>query len=481
MLNRVIRRGHYVISTGIISDPVGRIGHQAWKATMSVQAHRATLDQRALEDIVALVLDEARKCGADQAEAAATHDIGLSVTARLGDVENLEYTNDRGVGITIYTGSRKGSASTSDFNPEALREAVAKACSFAKYTAPDKYSGLADKELMASDPPELELAYAWELDSETAIRLAIECEDAARGFDRRITNSEGATVATNSGVRAYGNSHGFVGSYRKTSHSMSCVVVGETNGDMERDHWYSAARDPVDLLSPEVIGTTAARRTVERLGARKIKTVKAPVVFAPEIARSFIGHAIGAISGGAQYRRSSFLLGASGEQIFPDFFRIEERPHIPKGLASAPYDAEGVATRDRDIVVDGVLEGYILSSYSARRLGLVTTGNAGGAHNLIVPGNARDMQELLTMMGNGLLVCELIGQGVNAVTGDYSRGAVGFWIENGEVAYPVHEVTIAGNLKDLYLRILAVGGDQDLRGGIRCGSLLVDGMTIAGA
>jgi PmbA protein len=448
---------------------------------MSVQAHRATLDQRALEDIVELTLQEARKLGADQAEAAASHDIGLSVTARLGDVENLEYTNDRGVGITIYMGSRKGSASTSDFNPEALREAVEKACSFAKYTAPDKYAGLADKELMANDPPELDLAHPWELDSETAIRLAIECEDAARSFDKRISNSEGATVATNAGVRAYANSHGFVGSYRKTSHSMSCVVVGETNGHMERDHWYSAARDPADLESLEKIGTTAARRTVERLGARKIKTTKAPVVFAPEVARGFIGHAVGAISGGAQYRRSSFLLDAAGKQIFPDFFRIEERPHIAKALASAAYDAEGVATRDRDVVVDGVLQGYILSSYSARRLGLVTTGNAGGAHNLIVPGNAEDMHALLQMMGDGLLVCEMIGQGVNGVTGDYSRGAVGFWVENGQVAFPVHEITIAGNLKDLYMRIRAVGRDQDLRGGIRCGSLLVDGLTIAGA
>ncbi|HLU08013.1 MAG TPA: metalloprotease PmbA [Woeseiaceae bacterium] len=448
---------------------------------MSVQANRATLDQRALEDIVELVLHEARKLGADQAEAAASHDIGLSVTARLGDVENLEYTNDRGVGITIYMGSRKGSASTSDFNPKALREAVGKACSFAKYTAPDKYAGLADRELMATDLPDLDLAHPWELDSESAIRLAIECEDAARRFDKRISNSEGATVATNAGVRAYANTHGFVGSYRKTSHSMSCVVVGETNGDMERDHWYSAARDPADLEAPDRIGSTAARRTVERLGARKIKTTKAPVVFAPEVARGFIGHAIGAISGGAQYRRSSFLLDAAGNQIFPDFFRIEERPHIPKALASAAYDAEGVATRDRDIVVDGVLQGYILSSYSARRLGLVTTGNAGGAHNLIVPGNAEDMQELLQMMGDGLLVREMIGQGVNGVTGDYSRGAVGFWVENGEVAFPVHEITIAGNLKDLYMRIRAVGRDQDLRGGIRCGSLLVDGLTIAGA
>ena len=439
------------------------------------------MDQRALEDIVELVLNEARKRGADQAEAGASHDIGLSVTARLGDVENLEYTNDRGVGITIYKDSRKGSASTSDFNPEALREAVAKACSFARYTAPDKCAGLADERSMASNPPDLDLAHPWALDSEDAIRLAIECEDAARSFDKRISNSEGATVATNSGVRAYGNSHGFIGSYRKTSHSMSCVVVGETDGEMERDHWYSTARDPGALDSAQSIGATAARRTVERLGARKIKTVKAPVVFAPEIARGFIGHAIGAISGGAQYRRSSFLLDAAGEQIFPDFLRIEERPHIPKGLASAPYDAEGVATKDRDIVVDGMLQGYVLGSYSARRLGLKTTGNAGGAHNLIVPGNAEGLDALLKTMGEGLLVCELIGQGVNGVTGDYSRGAVGFWVENGEIAYPVNEITIAGNLRDLYMRIVAVGRDQDLRGGIRCGSLLVDGMTIAGA
>lgn len=448
---------------------------------MSVQEHRAAMDRRALEDIVELVLAEAQKRGAEQAEAAASHDIGLSVTARLGDVENLEYTNDRGVGITIYMGSCKGSASTSDFNPEALREAVAKACSFARYTAPDKFAGLADEQLMASDPPDLELSYPWELDSDEAIRLAIECEDAARRYDKRISNSEGATVGTNAGVRAYGNSHGFLGSYRKTSHSMSCVVVGETNGHMERDHWYSTSRDPADLDSPEHVGRTAAHRTVERLGARKIKTVKAPVVFAPEVARGFIGHAIGAISGGAQYRRSSFLLDAAGEQVFPDFFRIEERPHLRKGLASAAYDAEGVATKDRDIVVDGVLQGYILSSYSARRLGLVTTGNAGGAHNLIVPGNAEGQGELLKMMGDGLLVCELIGQGVNGVTGDYSRGAVGFRVENGSIAYPVHEITIAGNLKDLYRRITAVGRDQDLRGGIRCGSVLVDGMTIAGA
>lgn len=448
---------------------------------MSVQGRPAALDGDALEGIIRLILDEARKLGADQAEAGASHDIGLSVTARLGDVENIEYTNDRGVGITIYRGSRKGSASTSDFSPVALREAVAKACSFAQYTAPDKFAGLADSELMAKDPPELDLAHPWELTAEEAIRLAVECEDAARSFDPRIMNSEGATVATNSGVRAYGNTHGFIGSYRKTSHSISCAVVGNTDGHMERDYHYSAARDAADLENAASVGKTAAQRTVDRLGARKIKTIRSPVVFAPEVARGFIGHAMGAVSGGAQYRRSSFLLDAAGQRIFPESISVQERPHIPKGMASAPYDAEGVATRDRDLVVDGVLQGYILSSYSARRLGLQTTGNAGGAHNLIVPGTAEDLRELLKMMDTGLLVHELIGQGVNMVTGDYSRGAVGYWVENGEIVKPVHEVTIAGNLKDLYQRIGAVGRDQDLRGGIRCGSVLVEEMTIAGA
>lgn len=448
---------------------------------MSVQASRAAADTSELERIVRFMLDEAKKLGATQAEASASHDVGLSVTARLGDVENLEYTNDRGAGITIYVGSRKGSASTSDFNREALEEAVAKARSFAKLTAEDQYAGLADAALMAQDPPDLDLAHPWDLDAGRAIALAIECEGAARAFDERIRNSEGATVSTHTGARAYGNSHGFLGSYAATSHSTSCVVIGEADGAMERDYHYSAARDSKDLEPVEEVGRTAARRAVERLGARKIKTTKAPVLFTSDVARGFIGHAIGAIAGGAQYRRASFLLNAAGEQVFPEFLTIEERPHIPKGMASAPFDAEGVATEDRDLVVDGVLAGYLLSSYSARRLGLQTTGNAGGAHNLVLPGNAEDLRALMRTMDRGLLVHELIGQGVNGVTGDYSRGAVGFWVENGEIAYPVHEVTIAGNLKDLYRRIAAIGRDQDLRGGIRCGSLLVEEMTIAGA
>ena len=440
-----------------------------------------SLGQQELEDIVTGALDEARARGVDQAEVAVSHDIGLAATARLGDVENLEYTNDRGIGITVYLGSRKGSASTSDISADAIREAVGKACAFASYTAEDKYAGLADAGRMCSEVPDLDLDHAWNLDAMAAIDLAIACEAAALGYDKRISNSEGATVWTNRGMRAYGNTHGFVGSYATTSHTMSCAVLAETNGDMERDYYYSSARDPDDLDSAESIGVKAATRVLQRLGARKPETTRAPVLFIPELARGFIGHAIGAISGGAQYRRSSFLLEAAGEKIFPEFISIEERPHIPKGLASVPYDGEGVATYDRDIVTDGVLQGYVLSSYSARRLGLETTANAGGAQNLIVPGNAKGLETLLADMGTGLLVEELIGQGVNTVTGDYSRGAVGHWVENGEIRYPVHEITIAGNLRDLYARIVAVGRDQDLRGGIRCGSVLVDGMTIAGS
>lgn len=448
---------------------------------MSSTLSQSSEDQLALQTIVQKLLDEAKRKGADQAEAAANHDIGLSVTARLGDVENLEYTNDRGVGVTVYVGSRKGSASTSDFSDAALVETVAKAMIFAGHTAADEHAGLADADRIATDIPDLSLAHAWDLQTSDAIDLAIECENAAREYDKRISNSEGATVSSSSGACAYGNTHAFLSSFPRSSHSISCMVIGEVNGEMQRDYYYSASRDPAQLESAKAIGEAAAMRTINRLGARKIKTMHSPVVYSAELARGFIGHAIGAVSGGAQYRRSSFLLDAVGEKIFPDFMQIEERPHIVGAMASAPYDAEGVATSDRDLITDGVLQGYILGSYSARRLGLQSTGNAGGAHNLLVAGNAPDQQQLLSQMGTGLLVHELIGQGVNGVTGDYSRGAVGFWVENGEIAYPVHEITIAGNLRDLYMRIAAIGKDQDLRGGIRCGSLLVEDMAIAGA
>ena len=434
-----------------------------------------------LENLVRMALEVASERGVDQAEAVTSVDTGLAATARLGDVENLEYTNDRGLWITVFKDSRKGNASTSDVSPEAIREAVDKACTFAECTAQDEYAGLADAELMCTEVPDLELDHPWSIEASDAIDMAIACEKAGLEFDTRINNSEGATVSSNRGIRAYGNTHGFVGSYTKTNHSISCVVLASENGDMQRDYYYSSARDSADLEDIQAIGEIAGRRAVGRLGARKIPTTKAPVLFIPELARGFIGHAIGAIAGGAQYRRASFLLDAVGEQVFPDFVRIEERPHIPKGLASRAYDGEGVATYDRDIVTDGVLREYILSSYSARRLGLKTTANAGGAQNLFVPGSGGDLQSLLQEMGTGFVVEELIGHGTNMVTGDYSRGAVGQWVENGEIQYPVHEVTIAGNLRDLYPRIAAIGDDQDLRGGIRCGSLLVDEMTIAGA
>lgn len=448
---------------------------------MTQQESRASPGPAELERLVALALDEAKKLGADQAEVGASHDKGLSVTARLGDVENLEYTSDRGIGITVYKDACKGSASTSDISERSIREAVAKACTFATVTAADEYAGLADADLMCADIRDLDLDHEWNIDAQQAIALAIETEAAALEFDDRISNSEGATVETNRGTRTYGNSHGFVGSVSRTSHSITCVVLAESDGVMQRDYFYTAARDPGDLDPADSVGQRAAIRVIDRLGSRKLTTRRAPVLLVPELARGFIGHAIGAIAGGAQYRRSSFLLDAKGKQIFPDFVNIQERPHLLKGMASKSYDAEGVATYDRDIVLGGVLQDYVLGSYSARRLGLKTTANAGGTQNLIVPGGGKDKAALIADMGTGLLVEELIGQGVNGVTGDYSRGAVGHWIENGEVQFPVHEVTIAGNLLDLYQHIVAIGDDQDIRGGIRCGSLLLDEMTIAGA
>jgi len=448
---------------------------------MTTPTTASKLSTAQLEELVGQALVHAKAKGADEAEVAASQDLGLSATARLGEVEHLEYTNDRGIWVTVYCGSRKGSASTSDFTPSAVEEAVQKACSFANFTAADQYAGLADADRMCTELLDLDLDYPWTLDADTAIAMAIECEAVGLGSDPRINNSEGATVSTGRGVRTYGNSHGFLGSYAKTSHTLSCVLLAEQDGHMERDYYYSTARDADDLEPLETVGSTAAKRTLGRLGARKTETARVPVVFAPEVARGFIGHAIGAILGGAQYRRSSFLLDAAGEQLFPEFVRIEERPHIPKGAASRAWDAEGVATYDRDIVAGGVLEGYVLSSYSARRLGLETTADAGGPQNLVVSSNAEDMAALISAMGTGLVVEELIGQGVNGVTGDYSRGAVGHWVENGEIAYPVHEVTIAGNLRDLYQRIELIGADRDLRGGIRCGSLLVGEMTVAGA
>ena len=441
---------------------------------------QAPTDGADLLALVELALEEARVLGASQAEASVSVDVGLSVGVRLGVVETVEYQRDRGMGVTVYFGTRKGSASTADLGAAALRETVAKACSIARYTAEDPCAGLADADCLATDVPDLDLSHPWDLSPERACELALECEAAAMSVDRRVSNSEGAGVSTHRGLRAYGNSHGFLAAYPGTVHSMSCAVLGVEGESMERDYWYTTARDWHELEDAAGVGRLSGERAVRRLGARKLATMRAPVLYAPEVARGLLGHFLGAIRGGSQYRRASFLLDAAGTQVFPDWFAMSERPHLPRALASAPFDQEGVATRDRELVAGGVLEGYVLGSYSARKLGLRTTGNAGGSYNLIVPGRGRDFEGMLALMGRGLLVTELMGQGVNGVTGDYSRGATGFWVEDGRIAYPVHEVTVAGNLRDMYRTMVEVGSDMDSRGGVRVGSVLLEEMTIAG-
>jgi len=448
---------------------------------MDVPSNPVRLAQEDLESIIGRALEEARTRGASQAEAAVSQDTGLSVGVRLGEVETLEHQRDRSMGITVYFGQRKGSASTADFSLEAVRATVAKACSIARFTAEDACSGLADAALMTRAPQNLDLAHPWDLTADRAIEIAKSCEAAALGFDPRINNSEGASLGTHRGLHVYGNTHGFVGGYPTTSHTLSCVVLAGSGEDMQRDYWYSSSRDWHELEQAESIGRESARRTIARLGPRRLRTRRSAVLFAPEIARGLIGHFLAAIRGSSQYRQSSFLLNSVGQQVFPAGFAIAERPHIPKAMGSAPFDDEGVATRDRELIADGVLTGYILSSYSARKLGLQTTGNAGGAHNVIVaPNLAGGTAAMLSRLGTGLLVTELMGQGVNLVTGDYSRGAAGFWVENGAIQYPVAEITIAGNLRAMLKDIAAVGDDVDTRGGTRVGSILLKEMTIAG-
>jgi PmbA protein len=449
--------------------------------SMAVSSNPVRLTQEDLESIIERALEEARARGASQAEAAVSQDTGLSVGVRLGEVETLEHQRDRSMGITVYFGQRKGSASTADFSLDAVRATVAKACSIARFTADDAASGLADATLMTRMPLDLDLSHPWNVSADQAIEIAKACEAAALKFDARINNSEGASLGTHQGLHVYGNTHGFVGGYPTTSHTLSCVVLAGTGEDMQRDYWYSSSRDWRELEQAEAIGRESARRTIARLGPRRIRTRRAPVLFVPEIARGLIGHFVAAIRGSSQYRQSSFLLNSAGQQVFPTGFSIAERPHIPKAMGSAPFDDEGVATRDRELVADGILTGYILSSYSARKLGLQTTGNAGGAHNLLVaPTLAGGIDALLSRLGTGLLVTELMGQGVNMVTGDYSRGAAGFWVENGSIQYPVAEITIAGNLREMLKGIAAVGDDVDVRGGTRVGSILLQDMTIAG-
>ncbi|MBV8405334.1 MAG: metalloprotease PmbA [Gammaproteobacteria bacterium] len=435
-----------------------------------------------LSDVATLALEEARRQGSSQCEVDASVSQGLSVSVRLGEVDTVEYQRDRGLGVTVYFGQRKGTASTADLTPAAVRDTVGKACAIARYTAEDPYAGLVEPEALARDIPDLDLDHPWSLTPAEAIELARSCEAAGLAVDARLGNSEGSAVSSQRHSGVYGNSLGFLAGYSATSHSMSCTLIAQAGDDMQRDYWWSVARDPTELEAAAHIGRTAGERALGRLGAHRLSTRRAPVLYSPDMARGLLRHFIGAISGPSQYRKSSFLLNAAGEQVFPPFITMQEQPHIPKGLASSPFDQEGAATHDRELVRAGVLQGYVLGSYSARRLGLKTTGNAGGIHNLLVTGaqHGLDREGLLQRLGTGLLVTELMGQGVNGVTGDYSRGASGFWVENGAIAYPVHEITIAGNLKSMYRDVVALGSDIDYRGSIRTGSVLIGEMTIAG-
>ncbi|WP_137165609.1 metalloprotease PmbA [Salinimonas lutimaris] len=433
-----------------------------------------------IQNVVDDVLKLAKAKGATQAEASMSKVQGIAVSSRMKDVENVEFTNDGGLGISVYVGKHKGSASTADLSKEALALTVEKAVDIARYTSEDPCTGLADEALMATEFPDLDLYHPQELDPEQAMKIAIEAETAALEYDERIVNSDGAGYNANLGMRVYGNTHGINAGYPSSRYSLSCMMIGASGDDMQRDYAYTVSRMADKLKSPLEVGQEAAKATVDRLGARKINTANVPVLLHRDVASSLFGHYVSAISGGNLYRRSSFLLDKLGEQVFPEWLTIEERPHLKGGLASANFDAEGVATKDLNIVEQGRLAHYLYTTYSSRKLGTQSTGHAGGIHNWIIGHSGQTEQDLLREMGTGLLVTELMGQGVSVVTGDYSRGAAGFWVENGVIQYPVHEVTIAGNLKDMFANIRAIGSERDVRGGVQTGSVLIDNMKIAG-
>jgi PmbA protein len=440
------------------------------------------ISSSALRDIALAAIDHAKRGGADQAEAEVTQGSGLNVTVRMGELETLEHHVDKSLGVTVYVGGRKGNASSGDFSADAIKAAVDKALTIAKYTSADPFAGLADAELMARDIPDLDLYHPWDIDVETATRMAKECEDAGFAVDERIDNSEGGSVSASESEFFYANTHGFVGGYKGSAHYIGCAMVATDGDAMERDDWYTSHRVPSSLESAESVGRKAGERSIARLNPRKLPTQTAPVIFTPALAGGFIGHAISALYGGSLYRKTSFLLDSIGQEIFSPLVNIVDDPHIKRAYASSPFDGEGVACSKRTIVDNGVIRGYFLSAYSARKLNMKSTGNAGGNHNLVVtPTMQGDTAALAKQMQRGLIVTDLMGQGVNPVTGDYSRGAAGFWVENGEIVYPVSEITIAGNLLELYKRIVAIGSDVDQRGSKWVGSLLVDGMQIAGA
>ena len=434
-----------------------------------------------LSDLAQRMLEGASAAGASQAEVNCNEDTGLAVNVRMGEVETVEATRDRGVSITVYFGQRKGSASSADLREESLSATLAQACAIARYAEDDPCGGLADAALMARSLREFDSWHPAPFDADRAIDVALACEAAGREVDPRIGNSDGASMNANASLSVYANSHGFLGSERSTSWSLGCALIAGEGEAMQRDGWYSVALAPGDLESPAAVGRKAAQRTLDRLAPRLLPTGQVPVLFSAEMARSLIGSFLGAVSGGALYRRASFLLDSAGTRVFPEWFAIEEDPFLPRGFRSASFDAEGVATRRSALVEAGIVQRYVLGSYSARQLGLETTANAGGVHNLTVKANAGDLASQMKAMGRGLLVTELMGQGVNPITGDYSRGAAGFWVEGGERAYPVDGITIAGNLRQMFSAIEAVGSDIDPRSHIHVGSLLVGRMTVAGS
>jgi PmbA protein len=445
--------------------------------TQSTLDREAELD--ALESHVRDALRLARRAGASAAEVAAHSSLGLSVNVRLGEVETLEHMRDRGINVTVFVGKRKGSASSADLSAASVGDCVSHALDIARFTQEDSCNGLADPDLLARTFPDLDLWHPATLDADAAIARALRCESAGRD-DERIRNSEGASFDAGLGLSVYGNSNGFVGRSAGTQFGQSCVLLAGEGDGMQRDYSYDARRCLDDLEAPEETGREAARRTVLRLGARRVKTSEMPVLFAPEVAKGLLGHLVSAISGSALYRNASFLRDKAGQRLFPAWVNLLERPHLARGAHSASFDSEGVATRERHVVEGGILNGYALSCYSARRLGLTTTGNAGGVRNLLLQPGGAD-RDLLREMQDGLLVTEVMGQGVNLVTGDYSRGATGFRVENGEIAYPVEEVTIAGNLSDMFRNLAAAGSDIDTRGNVHCGQVLISTMMVAGS
>ncbi|MBI1174965.1 MAG: metalloprotease PmbA [Sideroxydans sp.] len=442
--------------------------------------HRFSLAADTLQRMNDDIIHYAAQQGATACAAEVSEGFGQSVTVRQGAVETIEYNRDKGLSVSVYLGQHRGNASTSDFSQQAMRDTVDAALNIARFTASDDCAGLPDKALLATEVVELDLYHPWLLDVEQAIQLAGECEQAAFASDKRIRNSEGATVHVHEGQFAYANSLGFNAGYPTSRHSISCAVIAGRGDGMQRDYWYSEARDAAEMLRVEEVGRIAAERTVRRLKARSIPTCQVPVLYEAPVAASLLSHFAHAVSGGSLYRKSSFLLDQLGQQVFADIVRIDDIPDIRRGLASSPFDAEGVRTQRRAIVEAGMLQGYFLGSYSARKLGMQTTGNAGGSHNLILQSGKLDFDGLLRQMGRGLVVTELLGQGVNYVTGDYSRGAAGFWVEHGEIQYPVEEITIAGNLKDMYRQIVAVGNDMLVQGSRQCGSILIENMMVAG-